>query len=551
MPCFTKSSAIRRERAYPIFMMGKRGRPPHPGLLTPREQEVLALLREKLSNEKTAERLGITEGGVKYHVSEILSKLSLENRSDAARWRPDQARPWWSAAAVPLLFARKINLSMLPPVIAGGLAVAVAAGIGLLVWALLATQGNGGFDELVGLTPEEAITRYEAALVREGEVFHTTMETTITDAEGATEPFFEMEVWLDGGSEMSRSEFRLDPSQDLDITEELTTILIGETGYYRDCCDTRTADAQRCGGMPTTIDEITLFPLLFDCGDLSEQLQFGVLQVDIDVEYAGTPAVVLTREVMAQYPTETGPQFLDRVTVAFYLDRASFLPLAFVLISDSVEDEDDGTLLTTFQNEFLPPVSLPDDFFDPASIGYVAPDPFAGLNTTDPGISVYWLGEALPPQSGLPRLNFEDSDAFAAGVEPGWRLLIYYDKCVRLVLWPRDAWADIVQTDFGRIWWDSPCVQQEEIQLADRRIVIFSGYEPEDRGASAPTPTLPCPDRPFDLFIAHVYFQGTVVSINAPFCFFCVGRGAAIDPYDSREGMEAIARGLHLRPRDE
>ena len=69
MKCFTKSSVIRRERVYPICEMGRRGRPPYPELLTPREQEVLALLREELSNEEIAERLGITEGGVKYHVS--------------------------------------------------------------------------------------------------------------------------------------------------------------------------------------------------------------------------------------------------------------------------------------------------------------------------------------------------------------------------------------------------------------------------------------------------------------------------------------------------
>jgi len=69
--------------------MAKRGRPRHPDVLTPREWEVLALLRERLSNEQIASRLGITERTAKYHVSEILSKLGLRDRREAkasSRW---------------------------------------------------------------------------------------------------------------------------------------------------------------------------------------------------------------------------------------------------------------------------------------------------------------------------------------------------------------------------------------------------------------------------------------------------------------------------------
>ena len=64
-----------------------RGRTPYPDVLTPREWEVLALLREGLTNEQIARRLGITERGAKYHVSEILSKLGLDSRKEAATWQ--------------------------------------------------------------------------------------------------------------------------------------------------------------------------------------------------------------------------------------------------------------------------------------------------------------------------------------------------------------------------------------------------------------------------------------------------------------------------------
>jgi DNA-binding CsgD family transcriptional regulator len=70
--------------------MRTRGRPPYPDILTPRQWEVLALLREGLSNEEIARRLGISLDGVKFHVSEILGKLGVSNRNEAARWQREE-----------------------------------------------------------------------------------------------------------------------------------------------------------------------------------------------------------------------------------------------------------------------------------------------------------------------------------------------------------------------------------------------------------------------------------------------------------------------------
>ena len=52
--------------------------------ISEREREVLVLLAQGTSNKDMAEKLFITEGTVKNHVSNILAKLQAENRTQAA-----------------------------------------------------------------------------------------------------------------------------------------------------------------------------------------------------------------------------------------------------------------------------------------------------------------------------------------------------------------------------------------------------------------------------------------------------------------------------------
>src|SRR5450756_2492122 len=96
--------------------------------LTPREREVLNLVRVGLTNEEIAERLCISTDTAKYHVSQILAKLGVASREEAALAMPEE-RSWrtrlsaWSLALKVALVAA---------------AAAVLAGLAVLAWAVTA-----------------------------------------------------------------------------------------------------------------------------------------------------------------------------------------------------------------------------------------------------------------------------------------------------------------------------------------------------------------------------------------------------------------------------
>jgi len=68
--------------------------------MTGREKEILALMVEGLSNNEIAERLIVSQSTVKFHVSNILSKLGVTGRTEAValavkhHWSSDQYLIW-------------------------------------------------------------------------------------------------------------------------------------------------------------------------------------------------------------------------------------------------------------------------------------------------------------------------------------------------------------------------------------------------------------------------------------------------------------------------
>jgi two-component system, NarL family, response regulator LiaR len=71
-------------RVMHTLVKGMRSAPPQAEALTEREKEVLGLIAQGLSNLEIARRLDLSEWTVRTHVRNLLGKLHLENRTQAA-----------------------------------------------------------------------------------------------------------------------------------------------------------------------------------------------------------------------------------------------------------------------------------------------------------------------------------------------------------------------------------------------------------------------------------------------------------------------------------
>jgi DNA-binding CsgD family transcriptional regulator len=319
--------------------MGRRGRRPHPDILTPREWEVLALLRERLTNEQIAERLGITLDGAKYHVSEILSKLGLGSRHEAASWQPEVAKPWWQ---------RLVSLPLAARIAAAGTLLAAAAGLAMLAWGVIQTNSA---DEPVN-TVAGVYSRMSDALAEDGMVYHAVVPLS---GQGPDHVDAQWEYWLDAANDRIR--WFNDPE---------TALIVAEDEYTQDSCNT----VEDCAGT-TGRDEAATCPNLNHALSFLPGICSPIFPAETRLEqgeYSGASALVLTTE--GTYSTDTPDQF--PFSFSFYVDPESFLPIAFSMEYGGTGDQGTETTTTsgTFEGQFIELGSLPDDFFDPVSIGY-------------------------------------------------------------------------------------------------------------------------------------------------------------------------------------
>ena len=123
------------------------GRPRHPDVLTPAEWRVLEALRDGSTNAEVATRLGISRDTVKYHVSNMLAKLGLDDRRALAAWRPEGRRGRLGAVlAVPAVLWAVVGRPLvwvgLGTAAIAGVAVAVVAAVGVVIAVLVLASGD-------------------------------------------------------------------------------------------------------------------------------------------------------------------------------------------------------------------------------------------------------------------------------------------------------------------------------------------------------------------------------------------------------------------------
>ncbi len=64
----------------------KRGRPPHPDILTPTEWQVAQLAKHGLTNQQIADSMGVSHNAIKYHIANVTDKLNLKNKRALLKW---------------------------------------------------------------------------------------------------------------------------------------------------------------------------------------------------------------------------------------------------------------------------------------------------------------------------------------------------------------------------------------------------------------------------------------------------------------------------------
>lgn len=136
--------------------------------LTARQEQVVRLLDEGLTNSEIAERLGITLDGAKFHVTEIMNRFGVHSRDEAVRaWK--QHTPA-APLGIPLMGFGKV---------AAVAVLATGAAVAIVVWAALLNRGIESRDA----TPDEL-----AALQSAVESVNTAKFTMVTEFSAPGKP---------------------------------------------------------------------------------------------------------------------------------------------------------------------------------------------------------------------------------------------------------------------------------------------------------------------------------------------------------------------------
>jgi hypothetical protein len=352
--------------------------------------------------------------------------------------------------------------------------------------------------------------------------------------------------WIDVPASRARQETQLEYTASQEDDQEVegrkydrVDIFLGDAEYRRETTEEPAKGGQAlvCHGSKSAV-----VSLLLNCAGYTED---SSTDFEAGAEHEGRRMPTLVTEGNTSGSDETNV-FIRHL----YLDANTLLPVLGT--SEGTQNKKRPMKSqVTYEYAFVSLDSLPKDFFDPAAIGYVEPDPQEQIRGVNVDITVYWLGTEFPGAGGLPALSLDRAHAAIPPPEvpaPRERATIDYrlaeekfgPPVVTLQLYPRSEWDAFLVQSLGRNLWDSPCIQRIGVDLADRHAIVFGGRK---------GPSRECSSIPARNWGAYVYIGETVVLVSTGFLQE-PGVQSARSLYSSREGMEAIIRGLVPRPRD-
>jgi DNA-binding CsgD family transcriptional regulator len=509
--------------------------------LTHREREVLDLIRLGLTNEEIASRLDISLAGAKYHVSQILSKLGVATREEAAAVALGKRRAWW--ARWPL--AAKI---------AGAATVAAAvAGLALLAWGVVRSEGEAEMPlHLQGLTIDEIYNGALASASRPSSILHTTItypETTLASGEKLRP---KSELWIDGEADAARRHF-------IGISEGESTesdeLVVSKYIYHisppinpgQQISANRDNFEHRCPGSDSAV-----IALLFQCPGGTLEGESRSPPTIEGGKFEGERAVALVT-------TGAFGSGVGRIefTNTHYLDPTTLLPIANVAEGYAPYGSRPPSV-ARYTHEFLDRSEVAADFFDPHSIGYGVSNAEELLDVLSAKTPIYWFGEehefeskvCTVPHAGSCTLVLTHVESNPPDGSVG-RLVYGEDTCcVSIGLWRAGFLDELPNTPEGRALEDTRCASRSEVQLGNGRAVIYVLVPvtyplvtppPEDACAAryAGPPLVDDRSGPdiYDGAIGFVDFGDVVVEIN----------GAQPGVYVTRQAVEAVLGALTRR----
>lgn len=298
--------------------------------LTPREREVLALLQRGLTNEEIAGRLGITLDGAKYHVSQILSKLGVSSREEAATLAEGRGAPWRSLAGAAVV-------------------AAAVAGLVVLAWTVWTNERDEG-EATPLITPSEIYERVMAAVAEPGTVIEVT-ETRVTLSDRDI-VYFPVQHWFYYDGQAARTEIRGADETGRSPTDRLgvgTRAYVGVGSGW-----TPSDELKPC---PGTDDMLLSFVL--QCHELwtpEDPSECPVIRDVRESEFGGSPTVAIdvgATDCPSPAGVSGGGSF-----GTLHLDPDSYLPLAWRQTSGL-------EFRATFEYDTIAAEDVPEGFFDP------------------------------------------------------------------------------------------------------------------------------------------------------------------------------------------